>query len=120
MAFINPCHRGLAYGDGHIQGKGKLGQVVRVSGDDLFTVNTDPTLRSFGILINDYAAGDMPGIYCNGGVYETDAFDGPIADGEDLKVSTEGRLTGGVAAGDLVIAQTVSIKGGVLKFRLLI
>ena len=46
--------------------------------------------------------------------------DGPIADGEDLKVSTNGRLTGGVAAGDQVIAHTISIRGGVLKFRLLI
>ena len=36
MALINPCHRGLAYGDGHIQGDGQLGQVVRVVGDDLF------------------------------------------------------------------------------------
>ena len=27
MSFINPCHRSLAYGDGHIQGDGQLGQV---------------------------------------------------------------------------------------------
>ena len=63
MSFINPCHRSLAYGDGHIQGDGQLGQVVRVVGDDLFAVNTDPTKRSFGILIKDYAGGEMPGIY---------------------------------------------------------
>jgi hypothetical protein len=120
MAFINPCHRGLAYGDGHIQGAGLLGQVVRVVGDDLFAVNTDPTRRSFGILIKDYPAGEMPGIYCNGGVYETDAFEGTIVAGDDLKVSANGRLTSGVVAGDLVIAQAVSVAGGVLKFRLLI
>jgi hypothetical protein len=42
MPFINPCHRRLAYGDGHIQGDGQLGQVVRIVGDDLFAVNTDP------------------------------------------------------------------------------
>ena len=34
MSFINPCHRSLAYGDGHIQDDGQLGQVVRVVGDD--------------------------------------------------------------------------------------
>ncbi|MGD8834280.1 MAG: hypothetical protein PVI54_05645 [Desulfobacteraceae bacterium] len=120
MAFINPCHRGLAYGDGHIQGDGQLGQVVRVVGDDLFAVNTDPGLRSFGILIKDYAAGQMPGIYCNGGVYETDAFEGTITAGDDLMVSTNGILTNGGGTNDLVIAQAISVSGGVLKFRLLI
>ena len=39
MSFINPCHRGLAYGDGYMQGEGQLGQVVRVAGNDLFAVN---------------------------------------------------------------------------------
>jgi len=61
MPFINPCHRGLAYGDGHIQGEGALGQVVAIAGNDLFAVNTDPSVRSFGVLIKDYASGDMPG-----------------------------------------------------------
>ena len=60
------------------------------SGNDLFAVNTDPTVRSFGILIKDYDAGDMPGIYCDGGVYETDVFEGTINAGDDLKVSADG------------------------------
>jgi hypothetical protein len=120
MAFINPCHRGLAYGDGHIQDNSQLGQVVRVVGDDLFAVNTDPRVRSFGILIKDYAAGQMPGIYCNGGVYETDAFEGTINAGDDLTVSANGFLTNGFGPNNLVIAQAISVQGGVLKFRLLI
>lgn len=73
MAFMNPCHRGLAYGDGYMQGDGAKGQVVKIAGSDLFAVNDDPTVPSFGILIKDYKAGDMPGINCNGGVYETDS-----------------------------------------------
>jgi hypothetical protein len=72
MAFINLNHRGLAYGDGYLQGDGQLGQVVRIVGNDLFAVNTTPTAKSFGILIKDYKNGEMPGIYCMGGVYETD------------------------------------------------
>ena len=120
MSFVNPCHRSLAYGDGHIQGDGQLGQVVRVVGDDLFAVNTDPTKRSFGILIKDYAGGEMPGIYCDGGVYETDAFEGTVAAGDDLKVSASGRLTNGVAAGEHVVAHAISVQSGVLKFRLLV
>lgn len=120
MSFINPCHRSLAYGDGHIQGDGQLGQVVRVVGDDLFAVNTDPTKRSFGILIKDYAGGEMPGIYCDGGVYETDVFEGTVNPGDDLKVSANGKLTAGVQAGEEVIARAVSVSGGTIKFRLLI
>ena len=121
MAFINPCHRGLAYGDGYMQGDGALGQVVKVVGSDLFAVNDDPTVPSFGILIMDYKAGDMPGIYCDGGVYETDVFEGTINAGDDLKVSANGKLTGGVIAeGERVVARAISAGGGVLKFRLLV
>ena len=120
MPFINPCHRGLAYGDGHIQGDGALGQVVAIAGNDLFAVNTDPSVQSFGVLIKDYASGDMPGIYCMGGVYETDVFEGTVNPGDDLKVSANGKLTAGVQAGEEVIARAISASGGTIKFRLLI
>ena len=120
MAFINPNHRGLAYGDGYLQGDGQLGQVVRIVGNDLFAVNTTPTAKSFGILIKDYKNGEMPGIYCMGGVYETDAFEGTVVAGDDLKVSAGGRLTNGVAAGEHVVAHAISVQSGVLKFRLLV
>jgi hypothetical protein len=56
------CQPGLP-----VQGDGALGQVVAIAGNDLFAVNTDPTTKSFGVLIKDYASGDMPGIYCMGG-----------------------------------------------------
>ncbi len=86
MPYINPNHRGLAYGDGYMQGDGQLGQVVTLVGNDLFAVNTDPTVKSFGILIKDYKNGEMPGIYCMGGVYETDVFEGTVNPSDDLKV----------------------------------
>lgn len=121
MSFINPCHRGLAYGDGYMQGDGQLGHLVSLAGNDLFSVNTDSEVRSFGILIKDYAGGEMPGIYCNGGVYETDVFEGTINPGDDLKVSGTGKLTGGAIGNDeFVIAQAISVQSGVLKFKLLI
>ena len=119
MSFINPCHRGLAYGDGYMQGDGALGQVVRLAGDDLFAVNTDPTVPSFGVLITDYAAGEMPGIYCMGGVYETDAFEGSIAAGDALKVSSNGKLVAGtINAGEYVLGRAISVVDGALKFLL--
>lgn len=121
MAFINPCHRGLAYGDGYMQGDGALGQIVKVAGNDLFAVNDDPTDPSFGILIKDYVAGDMPGIYCDGGVYETDVFEGTINPGDELKVSSGGVLTGGnIGSNQQAVALAISVSGGTLKFRLLV
>jgi len=120
MSFINADHPGLAYGDGYMSGAGSLGQVVKVAGNDLFAVNTDPTARSFGILRKDYADGKMPGIWCGGGVYTTDVFEGTVNAGDDLKVSTNGKLAAGVVAGDHVIAEAISVVGGVLKFKLLI
>ena len=118
MSYITPVHQGLSYGDGTLQGAGTLGQVVRLVGNDRFAVNTDPTLKSFGILARDYKDGDMPGIYCNGGVYETDVFDGTIQAGDDLKVSTNGKLTASVQQDELVIARAIAVEGGLLKYRL--
>lgn len=63
----------------------------------------------------------MPGIYTDGGVYETDVYEGTINPGDDLKVSVGGKLTAGViGAGEHVIARAVAVGGGVLKFRLLV
>ena len=121
MAFIHPCHRSPAYGDGTMQTEGALGHLVCLVGHDLFAVNTDPKIRSFGILINHYAAGVMPGMYCQGGVYETDVFAGTIHPGDDLKVSADGQLTGGtISDGEQIVAQAIAVHSGVLKFQLLI
>ena len=117
--FINANHRGLAYGDGHMQGDGKLGRFVKLVGDDLFAVNTDPATASFGVLIKDYTDGEMPGIYCQGGVYETDVFEGTVNAGNDLQIDATGALTA-ATQGTEVVAHAISVSGGVLKFRLLI
>jgi len=119
MAYLNANHPGLAYGDGYMQGAGSMGQFVKAVGDDTFAVNTDPAVPSFGVLMKDYADGDMPGIWCNGGVYETDAFSGTPASNELLKIDGNGNLVGGGVAADAV-AQAISVSGGILKFKLLI
>jgi hypothetical protein len=118
MPFIYSAHRGLAYGDGYLQGDGALGQIVKLVGADLFAVNTSPTVKSFGILAKDYKAGEMPAIFCLGGIYETDVFEGTVNPGDDLKVSAAGKLTAGVQEGDEAIARAISVSGGTLKFRL--
>jgi hypothetical protein len=120
MPFINPAHRGLAYGDGYMQGDGSLGQIVKIAGNDLFAVNATASARSFGILIKDYKTGEMPGIYCGGGIYETDVFEGTINAGDLLKASAAGKLIAGVGEGDIAVAVAISVVSGTLKFRLLV
>jgi hypothetical protein len=120
MAFINAAHRGLAYGDGYMQGDGSLGQIVKIVGNDLFAVNTSGSVRSFGVLIKDYKAGEMPGIYCNGGIYETDVFEGVVNASDLLKCSANGKLIAGIGEGDIAVALAVNVSGGTLKFRLLV
>ncbi len=117
--FINADHPiGCSYSDGYLQGDGALGQVVKIVGDDLFAVNTDPAAKSFGLLKKDYANGDMPGIYCGGGIYTTDVFSGAIAAGDDLMVGADGKLAKLATPGiDLKVAEAISVSGGVLKFK---
>ena len=122
MAFLDVKHdTGIAYGDGYVQGDATCGQVMRIVGDDLFAVADDPTEPAFGILFKDVKDGGMPTVYTDGGVYETDNFTGTITAGERLKVHAEsGTMTNGVEAGDFVVAEAISVSGGVLKFRLLV
>lgn len=121
MSFINPCHRGTAYGDGYMQNGGQLGQVVKLVGNDLYELCTNPEENAFGLLLKDYNKGEMPAIYCNGGVYETDVFEGTVNPGDYLKCSAAGKLTAGAFSGkQQVIAQAISVQSGVLKFKLLI
>lgn len=121
MPFINPCHRGMAYGDGYMQNNGQLGQLVKLVGNDLFDVCTNPEENSFGILLKNYNKGDMPTIYCRGGIYETDVYEGTINPGDNLKVSAAGKLTAGTfTAKQIAVAQAISIQSGILKFKLLI
>ena len=121
MSFLNADHPGgIAYGDGYMQGDGALGQVVRVAGDDLFAVNTDPTVRSFGLLMKDYANGEMPGIYCDGGIYTTDVFTGPLAAEDDLTVGADGKLTKKTVGSEKLVGVAISVADGILKFKLVI
>ena len=122
MPFLDVKHdNGIAYGDGYVQGSAASGQVMRIVGDDIFAVADDATEPVFGVLYADVKDGDMPTIYTDGGVYETDNFTGSIQAGELLKVhNANGNLTNGVGAGDQVVAKAISMSGGVLKFRLLV
>ena len=105
----------------YAQGAASCGQVMKVVGNDLFAVADDPTEPAFGILFKDVKDGEMPTIYTGGGVYETDNFTGTIHADERLKAhATNHNLTNGAQAGDFIVAQAISMSGGVLKFKLLV
>ncbi len=120
MGTITPHHPGLAYGDGYMQADGLAGHGLRLVGNDLFATNVDPTLSTFGILARDTKAGQLPLVYCQGGIYETDVFEGTITPGAALKVSATGKLTSGVGVGEETVARAISVSSGILKFRLLV
>lgn len=118
MAYCNALFPGTAYGIGHMSTSGEAGQLVKLVGDDQFEVNKTPATKSFGILANRHNATDqMPTVFCNGGIYETDNTTGSITAGAQLGINTDGKI---VTAGEgvAVIGEAIICTGGILKFKL--
>ncbi len=128
--FFNPCHPGLAYGDGDLKGPGDPGQAVKLTGDDEFTVCAAVTDVAVGILGSlDILQHEIPAatdlhkavIWLNGGIYETDKFTAGAAAGDDLMFDTTAKEIKKWVTGTpppQVIGKALSVAGGVLKFRL--
>jgi hypothetical protein len=73
------------------------------------------------MLMKNYSAGEMPGVYCSGGIYETDLFHGAITAGELLKVSPTGLLSAGpLLDNEKAVALALLVDAGILKFKLLV
>lgn len=115
MATFSVVHQGLAYGDGVMSGAGSCGQAVKLSGNDTFVVNTDPTAQSAGFLKKDCADGAMPTVMMGGGVFETDVCEAGIVAGNNLAVHSTGKLHV-AAGGEVIVGRALSMSGGVLKF----
>ena len=121
MAYVDPKFPGVAYGMGIITADGAAGQFVRLSGQDEFALTDVPTTRSFGVLYKDAKTGEMCTVFTGGGIYETDAYGGAISPGNLLKVdATSKNLVAGVGAGDVAVAEAISVQSGVLRFKLLV
>jgi len=128
--FFNACHPGLAYGDGDLKGPGIVGQAVKLTGDDEFTICAAVTDVAVGILGGlDILEHETPGatdlnkavIWMNGGNYETDKFTAGVAAGDDLMFDTSAGEIKKWASGTpdpQVIGFALSVSGGILKFRL--
>jgi hypothetical protein len=118
MAYLEPKAPGFSYGLGTISGAGVAGQLVKVAGDNVFAVNDDADGVSFGVLAKSYADGEMCGVYCMGGIYETDQFEGSPEPGAQLACDADTGKLKAVAEGNFVVGQAISLQNGVLRFKL--
>jgi len=120
MPYVQPLAPGFRYGLGTISGAGTAGQLVRISGENLITVNTDPAKRSFGMLERTYKDGEMPGVICSGGIYETDQFVGTPAPGDELACDAATGKLKVKGATEFAVGEVISAGSGVLRFKLFV
>ena len=120
MAYVETKAPGFRYGLGTISGDGAPGQLVRVSEDNVFVVNDDSAVCSFGVLAGAYTDGEMCGVHCMGGIYETDQYAGNVSPGDELACDAEtGKLK--AASGDeFLVGEAISLQAGILRFKLLV
>eukprot|EP00919_Chromeraceae_sp_WS-2016_P025793 GHVR01060934.1.p3 GENE.GHVR01060934.1~~GHVR01060934.1.p3 ORF type:complete len:121 (+),score=20.99 GHVR01060934.1:133-495(+) len=120
MPYVETKAPGLRYGMGTISGAGTVGQLVKVSDDNVFMVNDDPAVRSFGLLVGTYTDGEMCGVYCMGGIFETDQFAGDISAGDELACDADTGTLKAAEEGEFVVGEAISVASGVLRFKLLV
>ena len=120
MPFLRALHPGIAYGLGRMESAGTEGQFVQLTSNNGFSVVSSGNQIPFGILRKTYVAGDMPGVFCGGGIYETDQFTGTPTPGNVLTVNGQGILAADGQPDDQPAAQVIAVNGNVLRFKLLV
>lgn len=120
MPYVQPLAPGFRYGLGTIQGAGEPGQFVKVAGDNAFAVSDDAAAKPFGLLERKVKDGELPGIFCLGGIYETDVFVGDPSPGDNLAVDAATGTLKVAGENDTVVAEAIAVGAGVLRFKLLV
>lgn len=121
MAYIEAKAPGFRYGLGTLSEAGEAGLCVALSGDNEFELNGDSTKRSFGILVGACVEDALCGVWCGGGIYETDQFTGStIAAGDELACDSSTSKLKKAGEGDFVIGHALANVSGVLRFKLLV
>jgi hypothetical protein len=120
MAYVEAKAPGFRYGLGTLSADGTAGQCVRLSNDNVFSVTDDATKRSFGILAASCKKDELCGVFCLGGIYETDQHSGNIAAGDLLGCDAQTGKLKKAGAQDFVAGEAISLVSGVLRFKLLV
>ena len=118
MAYVEPKAPGFSYGLGTISGAGTAGQLVKVIDHDVFEVNDSAATPSFGLLAKSYTDGEMCGVYCMGGIYETDQFVGTPAAGAPLACDADTGKLKAAGEDEFIVGQVISLQTGILRFKL--
>ena len=120
MAYVEAKAPGFRYGLGTLSADGVAGQCVRLTNENVFTVNDDATKRSFGILAAACRKDELAGVFCMGGIYETDQYSGNVAGGNLLCCDGQTGKLKAVSGQEFVVAEAISVTSGVLRFKLLV
>jgi len=120
MAYVEPKAPGFRYGLGTISADAVAGQCVRLTDANVFSVNDDAGKRSFGILAASCDKDALCGVYCMGGIYETDQYSGNISAGDALGCDANTGTLKAASGDDFVMAEAISVVSGVLRFKLLV
>jgi len=120
MAYVQPLAPGFRYGLGAIAGGGATGQLVRLTGDNVLSVNADPAKRSFGLLEKPVKDGELGGVFCLGGIYETDVFVGTPAPGDELACDAATGKLKVKGQGEFAVGEVIAVATGVLRFKLFV
>jgi hypothetical protein len=120
MAYVEPKAPGFRYGLGTIAANAVAGQCVRLSDANVFSVNDDAAKRSFGILAASCSKDELCGVYCMGGIYETDQYSGNIAAGDVLGCDAQTGKLKKAGAQDFAVGEAISVVAGVLRFKLFV
>jgi len=121
MSYVQPIAPGFRYNLGTMIEQGKAGQCVCLAGNNIFKIQYAWQYRTFGILASDCKKDEVVGVWCMGGIYETDYYILGLQGGDVLSAdSMFGCLTLQRRNNGFVVAETVSVVNGVLRFKLLV
>ncbi len=124
--YLNALLPGIAYGNGELQGPGDPGQIVKLTGNDVFALVSESTDVPIGIIgrTNRTKTSPTPGpndkimavIYIGDGIYETDNVSGTINAGDALTVDASTGKLKTAGSGNKIVARALSASDGLVKF----
>lgn len=120
MSYLTPLIPGFAYGLGKAEVDVQSGYMAKIADDDVFAL-ADSTSGVFGVFLKDAKEEELATVYCCGGIYETDVFEGDIQAGDPLTTHASGKITKSENPDtEMLVGVAISVSDSVLKFKLII